>query len=89
MGNVWQGAPSSASVSLGGSALLALASQSVTVTVTGARPGNAVIVAPVTFPGLGIMWFGYVSANDTVTIVITALLAVTPTATVYNVWVFQ
>lgn len=89
MGNLWQGAPFTVSGSLGGGALLALGTASLTVSVPGARPGNAVIVAPTTYPGLGVVWYGYVSANDIVTVVITALSALTPVASTYNVWVLQ
>jgi len=89
MGGIWQGAPFTVSGSLGGGALLALGTASITVSVPGARVGNGVIVAPNTYPGLGVVWQAYVSANDTVTIVITALSALTPIASTYNVWVLQ
>jgi hypothetical protein len=89
MTGIWQGAPSTQSGSLGGSALLAFQTATITVSVPGARAGNAVVVAPNTFPGAGVIWFGYVSANDVVTVVITALIALTPAASTYNVWVLQ
>jgi hypothetical protein len=75
--------------SIGGGALLAGACTSGTVAVTGATTGMVVGTAPVTYPGDGTVWFGYVSANGTVTIKVCAILALTPTASAYNVTVFQ
>jgi hypothetical protein len=83
------GAPITVSGSLGGGALLLGASATITVSVPGATVGMAVIVAPNTFPGLGVTWFGYVSAPDTVTVGITAIVALTPNASTYNVWVLK
>lgn len=75
--------------SIGGGALLAGACTSGTVVVTGATTGMVVGAAPVTYPGDGTVWFGYVSSADTVTVKVCAILALTPTSSAYNVTVFQ
>lgn len=75
--------------SIGGGALLAGACASGTVPVSLSLTGNAVIVSPNTYPGDGIIWYGYVSANGTVTVKVCSILALTPTASTYNVKVIQ
>ncbi len=80
---------SGTSGSIGGSALAAGANATGTVSIAGATTGMAVIVSPVTFPGAGMSWAGYVSSAGTVTVVVTAIVAGTPTASVYNVRVIQ
>lgn len=80
---------SGTSASIGGSALAAGACSSATVTVTGATTAMAVEASPVTYPGDGIFWHGYVSAAGTVTVKVCAAAALTPTASAYNVRVLQ
>lgn len=80
---------SGTSSSIGGSALLAGACASTTVSVTGATTAMAVSVSPVTYPGDGNFWMGYVSASNTVTVKVCAAVAGTPTASTYNVRVIQ
>jgi hypothetical protein len=75
--------------SIGGGALLAGTCTSGTVAVTGATTGMVVGAAPVTYPGDGVVWFGYVSSSGTVTVKVCSILALTPTASAYNVTVFQ
>ena len=75
--------------SIGGGALLAGACPNGTVTVSSSLTGNAVIVSPNTYPGDGVIWYGYVSSNGTVTVKVCAILALTPTASTYNVKVIQ
>jgi hypothetical protein len=75
--------------SIGGGALLAGACTSGAVAVASSLTGNAVIVSPNTYPGDGIIWYGYVSVNGTVTVKACAILALTPTASTYNVKVIQ
>lgn len=75
--------------SIGGGALLAGACTSGTVTVTGATTAMVATSSPVTYPGDGSDWDSYVSAVDTVTVKVCALVAVTPTASAYNVRVLQ
>jgi hypothetical protein len=75
--------------SIGGGALLAGSCASGTVAVTASLTGNAVLVSPNTYPGDGIVWFGYVSSNGTVTVKVCAILALTPSAGTYNVKVIQ
>ena len=77
------------STSFGGSALLAGACTTNTVTVQGARTSMAATATPVTYPNDGTYWYAYVSANNTVTIKICATIASTPGASVYNVRVHQ
>ena len=81
------GAAWSVTPSIGGSLLAAGASATDTVSVPGAKAGMPVITQPNTFPGAGISWDGYVSADDTVTVRVTAIIAATPTASTYNVLV--
>lgn len=71
--------------SIGGGLLAAGAAATGTATVTGATVGMAVVATPSTYPGDGIVWTAYVSAADTVTVKVNAILALTPTASVYNV----
>jgi hypothetical protein len=76
---------SGTSGSIGGGALLAGAAATGTVSIPGATTAMAVCVTPVTYPGAGFIWDGYVSAAGTVTVVVQATIAGTPTASVYNV----
>lgn len=75
--------------SIGGGALLAGACTSGTVAVTGATTAMGVNATPVAYPGDGTDWKGYVSSAGTVTVKVCGLVAVTPTATTYNVRVIQ
>lgn len=75
--------------SIGGGALLAGACTSGTVAVTGSTTAMSVVATPVTYPGDGTDWKGYVSSAGTVTVKVCALVAVTPTAGNYNVRVIQ
>ena len=59
-------------------ALLALASTSTTVTITGARSGMSVHATPQGDPGLNFYWNAWVSSNDTITLKIGCLVAGTP-----------
>lgn len=81
--------PVATSASIGGSALTAGQAVSATVNVTGATVGMAVAVSPSTYPGDGVTWGGYVSAPGVVTVKITGIIAVTPTASTYNVRVIR
>lgn len=75
--------------SIGGSALAAGACASGTVSITNSTTAMAVAVSPVTNPGTGFTWQGYVSAAGTVTVEVCAISAGTPTASTYNVRVIQ
>lgn len=75
--------------SIGGSALAAGACASGTVAVANSTTAMAVDASPVTYPGDGIFWRGYVSASGTVTVKVCASVAATPTASAYNVRVLQ
>ena len=75
--------------SIGGGALLAGACASGTVAVPSSTTGMIVGVSPNTYPGDGIIWYAYVSANGTVTVKVCAILALTPVASSYNVRVIQ
>jgi hypothetical protein len=81
------GAVQTTSGSIGGGLLLAGATA--TVAVPGAQPGMMAVCSPNTFPGVGGLWYAYVSAADTVTIVLQAIIAWTPTASTYNVLVLK
>ncbi len=75
--------------SMGGGVLTAGACASGTVSVANSITTMTVQVTPNTYPGDGTLFFGYVSANGTVTVKACALVALTPTASTYNVRVLQ
>lgn len=77
------------SASLGGGALAAGACASNTTTVTGATTGMAVDASPSADPGVGFSWNGFVSAANTVTTRVCAIVAGTPTASAYNIRVIK
>jgi hypothetical protein len=79
------------SASIGGSALAAGACSSTTTTVTGATTSMMAQASPAggTDPGVGNYWQAFVSTTNQVTVRICATVAGTPTATTYNVRVFQ
>ena len=84
---------SGTTASLGGSALLAGACTAGTVTVTGATSSMVATASPSSDPdsvlSTGIAIYAFVSSANTVTVRICAIVAVTPTATTYNVRVLQ
>lgn len=77
------------SASLGGGALLEGACASNTTTVTGAATTMAAVVTPNTYPGDGSAWSGQVTSANTVTTRVCAIVALTPTASTYNIRVIQ
>jgi len=74
---------------IGGSALTAGQCASGTVSVTGAATTMTVSVSPNTYPGDGMIPWGYVSASGTVTVKVCAEASGTPTSSTYNVRVVQ
>lgn len=77
--------------SIGGSALLAGACSSGTVTVNGAAAGMPVSVSAsdgTNIPALGVGLSGTVTSANTVTVSVCAIVALTPTSKTYNVRVF-
>jgi hypothetical protein len=74
---------------IGGSQLLAAGCTSGNVTINGATVGMTTTATPTTYPGNGAQWQSYVSAPNTVTVVVCALAILTPVATTYNVRVIQ
>jgi hypothetical protein len=74
-----------ATASIGGSALTAGQCSSGTVTITGVSTSMVPHAAPATYPGDGFIWETYVSAANTATVKVCAIVAGTPTASVYNV----
>src|ERR1700733_5917476 len=76
---------SGTTASIGGSALSAGQCTSGTVTISGALTSMTVAVSPVADPGVGVSPpYGFVSATNTVTVRVCAMVAVTPAAVVYN-----
>lgn len=75
--------------SIGGGILLAGACTSGTVAVTNSTTAMSVVATPVTYPGDGVTWAGYVSTAGTVTVKVCAIVGLTPGATAYNVRVIQ
>ncbi len=74
---------------IGGSLLLANTCTTGSATVAGATSNMSVSAMPVTYPGNGLIWYGYVSSDNTITVRVCANVAATPVSTAYNVRVFQ
>lgn len=78
------------SASIGGGLLTAGTCASGTATVTGATTAmTTTLPIGATYPGDGFEIYSYVSAANTVTVKVCALVALTPTATTYSVAVIQ
>lgn len=76
--------------SIGGGLLTAGACATGTATVTGATTAMTTnLPQPATYPGDGFEIYSYVSASNTVTVKVCALVALTPTASTYSVSVNQ
>lgn len=79
--------------SIGGGALAAGACASGTATVTGATTSMTVNASPVASPladaSHGLSVWAFVSASNTVTVEVCAIVATTPTARAYNVRVLK
>lgn len=75
--------------SIGGGVLLAGACTSGTVSVGSSTTAMAVVATPVTYPGDGVTWAGYVSTSGTVTVKVCVIVGLTPGASTYNVRVIQ
>jgi hypothetical protein len=74
------------SASIGGAALVIGKCNTAAVTIAGATTTRgAVFVSPVTYPGSGVLWDGYVSAVNTVTVQECVETSTAPTASVFNV----
>ena len=84
-----ESALSATSGSIGGGALLAGGCASGAVTVSGATTEMAATASPVTYPGDGTLWSAHVSAANTVTVKVCAIIALTPTASTYRVRVIK
>lgn len=84
---------SGTTASIGGSPLLAGACAAGTATVTGATSAMVASASPSSDPdstlSTGIAIYAFVSSTNTVTVRVCAIVAVTPTATTYNVRVLQ
>ncbi len=75
--------------SIGGGALLAGQCASGTVSVTNATTSMVALTDPNTYPGDGTYWDAQVTSAGTVTVKVCAAIALTPTASTYNVRVLQ
>lgn len=75
--------------SIGGGALIAGACASGTVGVTNAATTMVAVATPNTYPGDGAVWSAQVTSAGTVTVRVCALVALTPTASTYNVRVIR
>lgn len=80
---------SGTSTSIGGGALIAGACASTTVTISGATNAMVADVSPITYPGDGFYWRGYVSSSNTVTASVCAAVSGTPAASTYNIRVLR
>lgn len=69
--------------------LIAGACGSGTVAVANSTTSMTVDVSANTYPGDGVVAFGYVSANGTVTVKVCAIVGLTPGASTYNVKVLN
>lgn len=71
---------------IGGSSLVLGKCNTVNATITGATTTiGAVFVSPVTYPGASVLWSGYVSAANTVTVQECVTTSTTPTSSKFNV----
>lgn len=70
-------------------AIVGLGCDSATVTINGAATGMDAHATPNTYPGDGLFWNAYVSAANTVTVKVCSDVTVTPTASTYNVKLFN
>lgn len=77
------------SSSIGGSLLAAGACSSTTVTMNGLASGMGVTASPATYPGDGNLWDAYVSAANTATVKVCAVVAGTPAASTYALRAIQ
>lgn len=77
------------SSSIGGSPLLAGACAAGTATVTGATTSMVALASPNTYPGDGAYWLAAVTSSNTVTVSVCGAIALTPTASTYNVRVLR
>lgn len=75
--------------SIGGGALIAGQCASGTATVTSATTSMVALADPNTYPGDGTIWDAQVTASNTVTVKVCAIIALTPTSSTYNVRVLQ
>lgn len=80
---------SGTSGSIGGGALIAGQCASGTATVTGATTSMVALADPNTYPGDGTIWDAQVTSANTVTTKVCAIIALTPTASTYNIRVLQ
>jgi hypothetical protein len=80
---------SGTSGSIGGGALIAGQCATGTLTVTGATTTMVALTDPNTYPGDGTIWDAQVTAANTVTVKVCAIIALTPTASTYNVRILQ
>lgn len=53
--------------------------------MTNSTTAMTVSVTPNTYPGDGVVAYGYVSSNGTVTVKVCAIVGLTPTSSTYNV----
>lgn len=90
--DLWPQTPSiynGTTASIGGGALAAGACASNTATITGATTAMVATASPVSYPGDGTYWVAYVSASNTITVKVCAAVALTPSASAYNVRLLQ
>ncbi len=71
--------------SIGGARIGAGKCASGSVSVAGAKTNMAVSVTPVTYPGDGMFWQGYISAKGVVTVKVCSMVGGTPKRSNYNV----
>lgn len=71
--------------SIGGGVLTAGTCAAGAVSAIGSTTSMAVAVSPNSYPGDGTLFYGYVSVNNTVTVKVCALVALTPSSSTYNV----
>lgn len=68
-----------------GGGLLTVACTSGTATVTGISSAMGVAATPVTYPGDGVYWMGYMTNTNEATVKVCTVAAITPTSSAYNV----
>ena len=83
------GSDATTSASFGNVALVLGKCTSSTVSVPGAPTSSVVMVSPVTFPGQGVLWEGYMASVGTAVINLCVTTGTTPTASKYNVRIIR
>jgi hypothetical protein len=76
---------SNTTANVGGTALAVGEANTINVTITGVTAGDVLMITPHDYPGDNVIWTGYVSNTNIVTVRISVTGAATPASTIYHV----